>query len=88
MKKDKFKTKVVFLIEQPIQDITCAVFAIFPELKERDESFMLCYSHIGQHSTSHIEYTKGCKPATEKEYQELKKELEETGYNLEIVSNF
>lgn len=47
---------------------------------------LLCYAHVGQHSTASYDYVKKQKPA--EDYQDLKKELEGIGYNLEVLDAF
>ena len=43
------------------------------------------YAHIGQHSACSPDYVKDLPLATEKEYRELKNELEGLGYKLKVV---
>lgn len=43
-----------------------------------------CYMHIGQHSSCDIEFAKGLKDASFEQYKDLKIELEEIGYNLDM----
>ena len=43
-----------------------------------------CYMHIGQHSSCDIEFAKGLKDASFEQYKDLKIELEEIGYNLDV----
>ena len=45
----------------------------------------LSYAHIGQHGSCCSEYVKECRKATEKEYKDLKTELESIEYNLNII---
>jgi hypothetical protein len=40
--------------------------------------------HIGQHSACDIEFAKGLKDASFEQYKDLKIELEEIGYNLDM----
>jgi hypothetical protein len=91
MKKDRYKTKVKFLIEKENiiegKDIGGDVFAFFPEERESDEEGLFTsYAHVGQHSGCHVNYAKECKEANYNEYQDLLKELIDLGYNLEIVN--
>jgi hypothetical protein len=87
MKKDKHKTKVLFLIERPEvidgKDIGSNVFAYFPEIDE-GKGRKMCYAHIGQHSVCHADYAAECKPARFAEFKDLMCELESLGYNLDI----
>jgi hypothetical protein len=81
-------TKVIFLLE-PTEEGTEQVFAYFPEMyynRELYKTTFTSYSHIGQHSGCHIDYAKECKEATPEQYQELKKELENIGYKLELTT--
>ena len=82
------KTDVLFLIEKPEGNLTCNVFAFFP--KERynriEKDIFMSYAHIGQHSSCHSDYAKECKKATKKQYLELKKELENIGYELNVLN--
>ena len=55
--------------------------ALFP-LEEYNDKFCMCYSHIGQHSGA--DYTsciKRTKPATNKEFAPLLRELIDIGYH-------
>lgn len=83
MEKDQHKTKVVF---RKWKDGT--IDAYFPELKEVD-GLIVCYSHMGQHSAANyhscIQRTKPAKP---EEYADLKNELEQIGYNLDVRSKY
>lgn len=88
MEKDKQKTKVLFLIEKPCGNLKCDVFAFFPEEKHTNSNPVLftSYSHVGQHSACCKDYANECSKATEKQYNDLKIELESIGYNLEILN--
>jgi hypothetical protein len=77
MKKDTQKTKVLFKI---LKD---EVIALFPEMTYTTK-FILSYMHNGQHSEA-SETLKYCKNATKEQYNPLKKELENIGYNLTIA---
>ncbi len=83
---------VKFLIEKPQNDLPQEVFAYFPnehyyhkEHKDYNKMFM-CYSHIGQHSSVHIDYANECKEATKEQYNSLADELTRQGYNLNILN--
>jgi hypothetical protein len=87
MKKDTFKTKVVFLIENDSEPGTPEVYAYFPE--ENSDIYGVyktCYFHVGQHSACDPFYAKESRPATPAEYADLKTELESIGYNLEVTT--
>lgn len=87
------KTKVVFKKiswfgePNPIVEIN----AIFPEEKESKDCY-LGYAHIGQHTEIHEDFLNlnevglhKVENASENEYNDLKKELEQIGYELEII---
>ena len=77
-KPDSDKTIVIFRIDKEVT-------AVFPEIPGSSQSRMSCYSHIGQHSDcSYAWYALKTRPASPKEYQDLKEELESLGYNLEV----
>ncbi len=63
------------------------IFAYFPQLTYNKRLYgneiKTCYDHVGQHSSCHKNYGKAV-PATENEYQDLKKELESLGYDLKV----
>jgi len=81
MKKDTYKTNVVFRIFPDKQ-----ILALFPYEINPYNGFVNSYMHIGQHSEADY---KGCvkitKPANEKEYVNLFNELENIGYNLNVI---
>lgn len=60
------------------------VFAAFPKTLEGLPGVEV-YSTQGQHSMATYDYIKTCIPATVKQYEWLKEELEDLGYNLKIV---
>jgi len=62
------------------------VFALFPHDVANRFGHVTSYEHVGQHSTADYNHCmKMSKPANESEYKDLKKELENIGYNLNIV---
>jgi hypothetical protein len=75
-------TKVVFKM---IDDEVLAIFPnqIYSEVLYGNK-VVDCYMHIGQHSSCDIEFAKGLKDASFEQYKDLKIELEEIGYNLEL----
>lgn len=73
--------KVIFLKERISEDI----FAYFPEIGGDNKGNKTCYAHIGQHSACSLGYVKECKLA--EDYQDLKVELIELGYDLDILNN-
>jgi len=80
------KTKVIF---RKFKDINKDVVALFPDEKyDRDRSghnYCWSYMHVGQHGSADYHYVVSqsilAKP---EEYQELKKELEDRGYDLVV----
>lgn len=86
MEKDKDKTKVIFRFWKESKD----VIAIFPEIPGTMESHTCqSYEHIGQHGACSpaiiIDDSRLAKP---EEYKDLKKELRNIGYNLEVVKRY
>jgi len=100
MKKDTHKTKVMFLVNNStfeslgLQDapglketnIYKDIYAYFPEEVFDNKGNKTAYSHMGQHSGVCDEYVKESIPATAEEREDLIKELENLGYNLEIIN--
>lgn len=84
MEKDTYKTDVIFRVDTT-KDFKGTVFALFPHEVERN-GLVTSYQHVGQHSSA--DYY-GCiitsRLATENEAKDLKKELEQLGYNLNVV---
>ena len=85
MKKDNFKTDVMFRKEKD-NSIT-AFFPHFPYDYNYDgKGLITCYAHIGQHSGADYNHCISVsKPAKENEYKDLFEELESIGYDLNIV---
>lgn len=80
------KTKVIFLYsENPIGNPQADLFAFFPEI-DHNSQYKTSYSHIGQHSACAVEYAQEARQADLSEYKELKTELENIGYDLEVCS--
>ena len=62
------------------------VFALFPYDVQNLKGDCGSYQHIGQHSGANYKHCiSRSKPATPKEYADLKKELKGIGYNLEVI---
>ena len=81
MKKDKFKTEVIF---RKFSDGD--ILALFPYDVVPINNFCNSYMHLGQHSEAdYLGCIKDTKPASKKEYQSLFKELESIGYNLKVI---
>jgi len=78
-------TKVMFLVnEKNPKDPD--LFAYFPDENYDNEGrYKTAYSHIGQHSSASPEYAAESRPATPEEYAPLKSELENIGYNLDVI---
>lgn len=92
MKKDTFKTKVLFLLEpKEGENQPPETFAYFPNKyhnKHMDDKVFMCYAHIGQHSACHQDYANECKEATKEQAADLMAELESIGYNLQILNKW
>jgi hypothetical protein len=80
MKKDDYKTRVIFLLEKD----PAGILAVFPDKLEGVVK-RECYSHIGQHGSASDEYWMELKPASKEQYRDLKEELESIGYDLELI---
>jgi hypothetical protein len=82
MKKDNFKTDVIFRKEKDGD-----ICAFFPYEIGDSKGNITCYSRVGQHSAACWEYflndTKPCKSPNE--YNNLFVEIESLGYNLNII---
>lgn len=82
MEKDNFKSDVVFRVDNSNKE----VFALFPHEVVTYDGNVNCYQHIGQHSSADYKhYIAQSKPADKDSYKSLKKELENIGYDLNIV---
>jgi len=76
--------KVMFLVNDSDDS---NVYAYFPDYDyDENKKYKVAYSHIGQHSAIHPDYVKNSRPATPEEYSELKSELENLGYDLEVIN--
>jgi hypothetical protein len=76
--KDTHKTPVQF------RKLKGEVIAVFPyEIEGRNT--VLSYVHNGQHSEASWDITHFTRPASPSEYEPLKRELEQIGYNLDII---
>lgn len=75
------KTHVLFRIEKDN-----SILAVFPYMIADCKMNAGCYAHIGQHSACDYNYViSSTKPATESQYNDLKMELENIGYDLIIT---
>lgn len=82
--KEIEKTKVIFR-KWPDGD----VIAIFPEMLGTND-YKTCgsYMHFGQHGSCDPEIISDTKPCDPLEYLDLEMELEDIGYNLEIIQRY
>ena len=63
-----------------------SIIALFPYEVENSRGDVMSYQRIGQHSSANYNYIiVNSKPATQKEYKNLKKELENIGYKLKVI---
>lgn len=83
---DKYKTPVIF--RQPNEG--GEVVAFFPtEPADLNPFNCMSYQHTGQHGGASLEYyLNNTQPATQKQSNDLKIELESLGYNLQIRKRF
>lgn len=81
MTKDKEKTDVIFRECKENGEI----IAVFPYVIDSGY-LVVSYSHIGQHSSCDYDwFISNCKPVMSDKYVHLLMELEELGYNLNIL---
>lgn len=83
---DEHITLVVFRKwKKPIDD---GILALFPA-EDEGNGHCSSYAHIGQHAGADY---RGCiansRPATPKEYADLKRELEARGYKLKVIKRY
>lgn len=86
MKKDNYKTAVIFRRYKPSKQITMGdnILALFPYDTNRYK--VACYEHIGQHGEAdYLQCIDITTPAKPDDYENLKKELESIGYNLKVI---
>ena len=82
---DKYKTDVMFRIDTT-KDFKGNIFAIMPHSVVTYSGLVCTYQHIGQHSGGdHNKMVQTSRPATKKEYKDLKKELRSLGYRVNVV---
>lgn len=79
------KTDVIFIFWETFP--SNPVDALFPSIAgDMNPDTCLCYSHIGQHSVANLDYMLSInRLASESEYSDLKRELEQIGYQLNII---
>ena len=61
------------------------VFAVFPYIIESGTN-VLCYQHVGQHSSCCWYVNTFTKAANEVEYKDLLRELKAIGYNVQVIN--
>lgn len=85
MEKDKYKTDVIFRVDTT-KDFKGDVIAVMPHDAEQNGNVGY-YVHVGQHSTGNYQVILATsRLATEKEYADLKKEMEQGhGYNFNVI---
>lgn len=83
------KTKVIFKLLFNHRTKEYEVLALFPELAGDNNPYTTClsYAHNGQHGSASVELSR-LKAATPMQYASLKVELEQIGYDLEVVKKF
>ncbi len=85
MKKDTEKTDVIFRVDKYGQ-FKGDVVAYFPHEVFDSQRNIMCYMHVGQHSSANYLHCIGkTRLATEEEAKYLKRELEGIGYNLNVI---
>jgi hypothetical protein len=79
------KVEVLFRYDTT-KDFKGTIFAVFPyDIADHDGN-VTTYQHIGQHSAGDYNHClQTSRQATPEEYQDLKKELESIGYELNII---
>jgi hypothetical protein len=86
MKKDNYKTDVIFRVDTT-KDFKGEVIAVFPHDIDNNRGSVGYYVHVGQHSSG--DYNKiisTSRLATEVEAKDLRKELEQCfGYNFNVI---
>jgi hypothetical protein len=75
----KINIKVKFVYTKKFKEVT-AVFV------NENTKFPDCYAHVGQHSMCSEEWFLEQPKATKKQYEPLLFELENIGYNVEILN--
>lgn len=82
------QTKVVFLLDKTSTPDIPHIYAVFPDIPDnKTGSLLVCYSHVGQHSSVHRDYIRKSKLAPPGQYLALQKELEGLGYDLIIQTS-
>ncbi len=86
MEQDREATDVIFRAEKS-GEFKGTVYAMMPhECNDRNGN-VTSYQHVGQHSSAnYVGCIESSRPATSSEYKDLKAELEERGYNVNVVN--
>jgi hypothetical protein len=85
MKKDTEQTVVIFRKWNKSFDNGQSIIALFPYING-SMNYVMSYEHIDQHGDADYHYVvSNSKLAKPEEYADLKKELEDIGYNLKIA---
>jgi hypothetical protein len=81
------KTKVIFRV---YRDKNKDVIALFPEILADTNAYNCqSYLHVGQHGAADpVTVISQTRPATPKQYADLKKELTRRGYRLDILKRY
>jgi hypothetical protein len=75
----KTNIDVKFVFTKEFNEVTAVFINKYTE-------FLDCYSHIGQHSLCSKDWVFNQKPATKKQYQNLLNELQNIGYNVNVLN--
>jgi hypothetical protein len=85
MELDTEVTDVIFRVDKT-KDGKGTVFALLPHECCNHTGSVTTYQHLGQHSSADYKYCiASSSPASEKEYANLKQEMEGYGYNFNVV---
>jgi hypothetical protein len=85
MEKDTHITEVMFRYDTT-KGFKGTIFAVLPHQVDTLQGDVTTYQHVGQHSTGDYNVClQQSRPATEAEFADLKKEMENLGYNLKVV---
>jgi hypothetical protein len=79
------KTKTIFRVWK--SRTGTGVIALFPEMVS-DSNVFHCesFEHVGQHGAADPRFVmRASRPATRKEYADLRKELEGRGYSVQVI---
>lgn len=90
MKKDNFKTDVIFRMFPKKEKTPEACVALFPGNTGTNDAYGTCdsYLHVGQHGEASVAIARWTRLAAPEEYAPLFRELTNIGYDLRIVKKF